>query len=304
MVGVSSEIPAARALAVMEQCVERAVCSSDAAVALSSRAAQRTRAPAFAFDRPVASRATTRPKRSSPISPDTRQITEMPAERILGEQLRALALNFGLQGGIYIHFGHAIYAVGAPARFAASSLADRRFYIDEAALAADPVSRRAVHALTPFVWTTTPAKDGGECEHWSCARLKGRGIQGGVAIPVQDYAAGPACVSLYSAFAGEAEALISARGPELVYTAAAFHEEAKARLPQAASAGARHALTPREIECLRLAALGWSVNESAEALLLTPRTVEFHLKNAADKFGAPNKLRAVVMAVGCGLIVP
>lgn len=227
------------------------------------------------------------------------------AEQLARDRLHALALRFGMQGGFYVHFGHGLHGVGLakPVRFVATSVADKRFYLEDGGLGSDPAMPRAATALTPFAWTTGVTGTASDTQRWLAVRHKGRGICGGIAVPVQDYAAGPACLNLFSAFSGEVENLIAVRGPELLYAAASFHEDMKHVLA-APSAGARQALTAREIECLRLAALGWSGNETAEALGLTPRTVEFHLKNAADKFGAPNKLRAVALAVAQGLIAP
>lgn len=232
-----------------------------------------------------------------------------PTDSILSKALRALALTFDLHGGIYVHFGHIAQGICGgkykPARFVASSASDRRFFLEDSALSRDPVTQRALAAHTPFAWSSVPAGDADDTQRWLCARLKGRAIHGGIAIPVQDYAAGPAFISLYSTFSGEAEALIAARrGPELAYAAASFHEIAKTALSASAGEGDARALTLREMQCLRLAALGQTVNDSAEALRLTPRTVEFHLKNAADKLGASNKLRAVALAVSRRLIEP
>jgi LuxR family transcriptional activator of conjugal transfer of Ti plasmids len=106
-------------------------------------------------------------------------------------------------------------------------------------------------------------------------------------------------ICLFSAYQGEAEALIAARGPELAYAAAAFHQQAKARLQPLTHEGV---LTAREIDCMRLAAQGCTADETAAALDVTRRTVEFHLKNAADKMGAANKVRAVALAVARGMI--
>lgn len=227
----------------------------------------------------------------------------------LQETLRDLALRFGLKGGHYVHLGHAVRAIGAaaeaavrPVRFLTTSVSDRRLYLEEGGLCWDPPMQQIAGAHRPFAWTAAAIEQAGEDGRWLASRLKGRGVHGGVAAPVQDYAAGPAYVSFYSAFTGEVEALLEARGPELAWAAAGFHEEAKRRLAPIAEGTGRLALTTREIDCLRLAALGQTVQETAEALQVTPRTVEFHLKNAADKFGAPNKTRAVALAIGRGLI--
>ncbi|MGC1304263.1 MAG: helix-turn-helix transcriptional regulator [Caulobacteraceae bacterium] len=63
-------------------------------------------------------------------------------------------------------------------------------------------------------------------------------------------------------------------------------------------------LTAREAECIRWAALGMTTLETAHELGVAQRTVEFHLANAMRKLGAPNKIRAVVIAVQRNLISP
>ena len=63
-------------------------------------------------------------------------------------------------------------------------------------------------------------------------------------------------------------------------------------------------LTAREVECIRLAALGLTTGETARRILVAERTVEFHLGNAMRKLGATSKLRAVVIAMQRKLIDP
>lgn len=63
-------------------------------------------------------------------------------------------------------------------------------------------------------------------------------------------------------------------------------------------------LTAREIECIRLAAQGLTIGETARRIQVAERTVEFHLGNAMRKLGAVNKLRAVVVALQRNLIEP
>ena len=61
-------------------------------------------------------------------------------------------------------------------------------------------------------------------------------------------------------------------------------------------------LTAREIQCVRFAAQGLTIAETAAAMTIAERTVEFHLGNAMRKLGASNKLRAVVIALQHRLI--
>jgi DNA-binding CsgD family transcriptional regulator len=63
-------------------------------------------------------------------------------------------------------------------------------------------------------------------------------------------------------------------------------------------------LTARELQCVQMAARGMTTSETARALEVTERTVEFHIANAVRKLGAATKLRAVVLALQQRLIDP
>ena len=59
-------------------------------------------------------------------------------------------------------------------------------------------------------------------------------------------------------------------------------------------------LTPREIECLRLAFIGLTSRQTAERLDCKVRTVEVHLANAMSKLGASNRMAAIRQACRMG----
>lgn len=61
-------------------------------------------------------------------------------------------------------------------------------------------------------------------------------------------------------------------------------------------------LTPREYEVLRLLAAGWRNARIAQALGLTLKTVEFHVRNQCAKLGASSRGEAVRAAHHLGLI--
>jgi DNA-binding NarL/FixJ family response regulator len=62
------------------------------------------------------------------------------------------------------------------------------------------------------------------------------------------------------------------------------------------------ALTDRELEVLRLLAQGQTNKEIAAALVITERTVKFHVSSILDKLGAGNRTEAVTLAAQQGLI--
>ena len=61
-------------------------------------------------------------------------------------------------------------------------------------------------------------------------------------------------------------------------------------------------LTPREVEILRLLPHGLSTPEIADALFISPRTVQTHLTNLYAKLGVSGRAEAIVLAVGYGFV--
>lgn len=59
----------------------------------------------------------------------------------------------------------------------------------------------------------------------------------------------------------------------------------------------RGLLSPREIECLRLAAAGKTDNEIGRILTISPRTTRFHIENAKKKLGVATRVQAVAEAL-------
>ena len=61
-------------------------------------------------------------------------------------------------------------------------------------------------------------------------------------------------------------------------------------------------LTPRELEVLRLVALGSQVSDISEELHISHHTVRNHIRNFRGKLGAATRLEAVVDALRLGLL--
>lgn len=66
----------------------------------------------------------------------------------------------------------------------------------------------------------------------------------------------------------------------------------------------RDALTAREVEVLRLLADGCNSAAIADRLVITPDTVQTHVRNLLGKLGVGSRLEAAALAVRLGLVDP
>ena len=72
--------------------------------------------------------------------------------------------------------------------------------------------------------------------------------------------------------------------------------------PAPASPRQAPALTRRELEVLRLVALGWETSRIAEELGISGHTVRNHIRNLRHKLDASTKLDAVVAGIRLGIL--
>jgi DNA-binding NarL/FixJ family response regulator len=93
---------------------------------------------------------------------------------------------------------------------------------------------------------------------------------------------------------------------ELLETIRAVHAGQKRLSPEIAAEIAEHAtdgaLTPREIDVLRLVAAGNANKEIGVRLSLTEVTVKSHVRNVLAKLGANDRTHAVTIALKRGII--
>lgn len=61
-------------------------------------------------------------------------------------------------------------------------------------------------------------------------------------------------------------------------------------------------LSPRQLDVLALVAKGHTNQSAAEVLVVSKRTVDFHLRGIYQKLGVNNRLRAVTKAGSLGIL--
>jgi len=85
--------------------------------------------------------------------------------------------------------------------------------------------------------------------------------------------------------------------PSLVHTLVEIPEKSDNLIPHT-----RESLTPRELEVLRLIALGYTNRQIGEELSISVRTAEGHRANLSDKLGISSRVELVRYALELGLI--
>lgn len=131
------------------------------------------------------------------------------------------------------------------------------------------------------------------------------GLTCGVTAPVRLPRGRFAIVTWYGALGADAARDIARRdGPDLLLIAHYALEIARRPLdgPEAPEDSAL--LSARELDCLTLAAKGEPDADAAARLGVTPRTIRFHLANAAEKLGARSRIHAVALAAQLGIVGP
>jgi DNA-binding CsgD family transcriptional regulator len=130
------------------------------------------------------------------------------------------------------------------------------------------------------------------------------GIRSGLSVPMHSTLGGAVGYIVFSTRARLEDLQRNRRACEdtLLAIAHRFHHEVVPYLALTDERAAR--LSGRELDCLSLAAVGKTLEETAMILSLSTSTVRFHLRNASRKLGAANRMQAVSKAAYLGLLGP
>jgi DNA-binding CsgD family transcriptional regulator len=191
--------------------------------------------------------------------------------------------------------GHALFLTAHRPRGTALVVRLRHAFPEIAGAAADLFARRAVQSSKPFWWSAAEGRAAAP-QRWA-DRLPVPPAGGdGVAFPVSA-ASGEAGIV---AFAADS---VSIPGHRLADIHAGCFRLFEAAVGQHAPTACRRAsVSPRELECLRLAADGYTSEEIAASLSLSVHTANQHLTSAAQKLDASGRMHAVAKALRMGLI--
>jgi len=172
-------------------------------------------------------------------------------------------------------------------------------YLDNNYATIDPVVTIAKRTMQPFIWS----QDGNAGTAPETKRFFGDaadfGIRSGVSIPVQGGFGRMAMLTLASDRPTVDFAEI--RNVAHAITAVAFVHVHLNRLTSAHRITTIE-LTPRQSLCLAWASMGKTMDEIADLLGISERSVRFYIKGARDRLGATNTTHAVRLAVEQHLI--
>jgi DNA-binding CsgD family transcriptional regulator len=172
----------------------------------------------------------------------------------------------------------------------------------------DPRLTKTYNRNVPYVWDAADFKDDPLCQAF-LRDAERYGVCSGVAITFRDPDHGRVVVALNSRISPVDEArktFIAAHLGEIVLLAMSFHDFFMAHLVNhEPGLMVRVApLSPRESQCLEMAANGMTSVDIAVKLGIKPRTANFHFGKIVHKLGVLNRKEAIAMGIARGLIRP
>lgn len=143
-------------------------------------------------------------------------LSECRSARDLRRWLLKFSRDLGFYGGRYIQLGRPCWGLedidpGHAVRYLSTSgQADQE---DELWIASDPSRVRIRQSYAPFCWSTCADQELTDRQRAWLDGERGRGVDAGLAIPVQDSAGCPAYLSLFGSNETSIENLIQDRAP-------------------------------------------------------------------------------------------
>jgi LuxR family transcriptional regulator, quorum-sensing system regulator BjaR1 len=159
----------------------------------------------------------------------------------------------------------------------------------------DPVVQELFATHHPFTWNEAVARRPmGAMEMQIMSECADAGLRHGFTVPIYQAGGYTGLVSL----AGRDPMLNEESRGSLSLASIYLHN--KLTTLRRREAQDNFDLTEREMECLRWAAAGKSDWEIGQILLISAKTVNYHIENAKRKFGVATRVQAIVAALRLG----
>ena len=170
-----------------------------------------------------------------------------------------------------------------------------RHYAEKDYIKSDPVVRELYANYHPFLWSEVmERRQHGALEQQIMNECAETGMREGFTVPIYQAGGYTGLVSL----AGR-EPLVTEEGRGAL-TLASIYLHNKLTTLRRREAQTDYDLTERELECLRWASAGKSDWEIGQILLISSKTVNYHIENAKRKFGVATRVQAIVAALRLG----
>jgi len=168
-------------------------------------------------------------------------------------------------------------------------------YDEKGYISADPIVRELFLSCQPFSWSEVLARrDIGDAERLIMNESADAGMHEGFVVPIYQDGGYTGIVS----YAG-LDPMITEESRGAVTLASVFLHSKLTSLRRLENRNTFD-LTERELECLRWAAGGKSDWEIGQILLISSKTVNYHIENAKRKFGVATRVQAIVAALRVG----
>ncbi|MCW8060093.1 helix-turn-helix transcriptional regulator [Agrobacterium tumefaciens] len=176
-----------------------------------------------------------------------------------------------------------------------------KYYIENGGAVCDPLIIRTRRSILPQVWNELVDCTNSEREFFTAAFEHGIG-KFGASTPVHGPHSEFAMVSINSQFpSSNWWPMTDDSAADLAYFALLLHHHVT-QLPSSQRTRTTR-LTPQEVLVLQWAAEGKTAWETAKIMSLSPTTVRFYLRNAADRLNVVTKTQAVATALREGLLI-
>lgn len=168
----------------------------------------------------------------------------------------------------------------------------------------DPVIKHCINSNMPLIWDQKSFKSRQEKQFYTTAQAYG--LQRGIALPIHGAHAEFGILNLiHKPLAAPSQQALDEIVTDWALIRDYVFESSKKFTPlETQDVTEKKLLTPREIQCLQLAAEGKSSWEMAIICECAETTVNFHLLNARKKFKVKTRQQAIVKAMQLGIMFP